>query len=481
THTTPHLPFTWTNIHIHTTHPQHPTTLHTTTRISDEPNNHNFGLTITTTDGTPLLTIDALTLRPLPAGHLTTTPHHNTLFQLTWSPHKANTDVNLNSIAVDEGTEPDTAKWTILATPTTDQAHLDNLLATHLNASIHSDLAALADTHYDTLLLPLTTTSSNGAPYKTQNNNPENTKASNPADQATELTTALLSLLQTWLTHDTHTKTSTNNSDEDATTARNTPPTPTPETRLIALTHHAIATHPDEDITDLPAAAIWGLLRTAQNEHPNRILIIDIDNHPDTLTNLPTAITTATTTGETQIALRHGTLLTPRLTRTTPQNQTNPKTNSTNTTASRTDTPGNATPSSPDSTDAINGSLIDTTNCSITSTSSSDKSTTRGTDNTSTSPSSEETPKSSTNPTRVSDAAQPTHPVSTAQPSNTAEPGQATNPDHPTHNHLSRLEPFDPNGTILITGGTGTLATALAHHLTTHHGARHLILASRQG
>ncbi|MEV0391448.1 acyltransferase domain-containing protein, partial [Nonomuraea sp. NPDC050643] len=31
THTTPHLPFTWTNIHIHTTHPQHPTTLHTTT------------------------------------------------------------------------------------------------------------------------------------------------------------------------------------------------------------------------------------------------------------------------------------------------------------------------------------------------------------------------------------------------------------------------------------------------------------------
>ncbi|WP_344469901.1 SDR family NAD(P)-dependent oxidoreductase, partial [Kitasatospora kazusensis] len=41
--------------------------------------------------------------------------------------------------------------------------------------------------------------------------------------------------------------------------------------------------------------------------------------------------------------------------------------------------------------------------------------------------------------------------------------------------------PLDPQGTILITGGTGTLGTLLARHLVTTHGARHLLLTSRRG
>ncbi|WP_079186724.1 type I polyketide synthase [Streptomyces sp. TSRI0107] len=40
---------------------------------------------------------------------------------------------------------------------------------------------------------------------------------------------------------------------------------------------------------------------------------------------------------------------------------------------------------------------------------------------------------------------------------------------------------LDPEGTVLITGGTGTLGSLLARHLTTHHGIRHLLLTSRQG
>ncbi|MFE7565323.1 type I polyketide synthase, partial [Kitasatospora sp. NPDC057500] len=40
---------------------------------------------------------------------------------------------------------------------------------------------------------------------------------------------------------------------------------------------------------------------------------------------------------------------------------------------------------------------------------------------------------------------------------------------------------FDPEGTILITGGTGGLGAVIARHLATHHGARHLVLASRTG
>ncbi|MET8546562.1 type I polyketide synthase, partial [Kitasatospora sp. NPDC004799] len=40
---------------------------------------------------------------------------------------------------------------------------------------------------------------------------------------------------------------------------------------------------------------------------------------------------------------------------------------------------------------------------------------------------------------------------------------------------------FGPEGTVLLTGATGTLGSLLARHLVTQHGARHLLLTSRQG
>ncbi|WP_105967721.1 type I polyketide synthase [Streptomyces geranii] len=46
---------------------------------------------------------------------------------------------------------------------------------------------------------------------------------------------------------------------------------------------------------------------------------------------------------------------------------------------------------------------------------------------------------------------------------------------------LTLPRPLDPDGTVLITGGTGTLGGLLARHLVTAHGARHLLLASRSG
>ena len=46
-----------------------------------------------------------------------------------------------------------------------------------------------------------------------------------------------------------------------------------------------------------------------------------------------------------------------------------------------------------------------------------------------------------------------------------------------------RVEPtqLNPEGTVLITGGTGVLGTVLARHLVTRHGARNLLLVSRNG
>ncbi len=40
---------------------------------------------------------------------------------------------------------------------------------------------------------------------------------------------------------------------------------------------------------------------------------------------------------------------------------------------------------------------------------------------------------------------------------------------------------MDPEGTVLVTGGTGTLGALLARHLVVEHGVRHLLLASRRG
>ncbi|AOR30864.1 hypothetical protein BFF78_07175 [Streptomyces fodineus] len=41
--------------------------------------------------------------------------------------------------------------------------------------------------------------------------------------------------------------------------------------------------------------------------------------------------------------------------------------------------------------------------------------------------------------------------------------------------------PLDPEGTVLITGGTGGLGALFARHLVTRHGIRHLLLVSRRG
>ena len=46
---------------------------------------------------------------------------------------------------------------------------------------------------------------------------------------------------------------------------------------------------------------------------------------------------------------------------------------------------------------------------------------------------------------------------------------------------LSVPRPLDPEGSVLVTGGTGTLGALTARHLATAHHVRHLILVSRRG
>ncbi|MEV7020293.1 SDR family NAD(P)-dependent oxidoreductase [Streptomyces sp. NPDC093991] len=46
---------------------------------------------------------------------------------------------------------------------------------------------------------------------------------------------------------------------------------------------------------------------------------------------------------------------------------------------------------------------------------------------------------------------------------------------------LVQPAPLDPDGTVVVTGGTGTLARLVARHLVTEHGVRHLLLLGRRG
>ncbi|MFJ4910107.1 SDR family NAD(P)-dependent oxidoreductase [Streptomyces sp. NPDC093249] len=133
-------------------------------------------------------------------------------------------------------------------------------------------------------------------------------------------------------------------------------------TRLAFITTRAVATTPGDPVDGLSAAPLWGLLRAVQSEHPDRIVLLDIDGTPQAEEHLPAALAT----GEPQLALRGTRPYAPRL--------------------SRDRAPAPATPTRP-----------------------------------------------------------------------------------------------DPEGTVLLTGGTGGLGGLLARHLVTTHGIRHLLLTSRRG
>ncbi|MEV4518270.1 type I polyketide synthase, partial [Dactylosporangium sp. NPDC049525] len=138
-------------------------------------------------------------------------------------------------------------------------------------------------------------------------------------------------------------------------------------TRLVLLTRGAMAAAPGDTVADPAAAAPWGLLRSAQTEHPDRFVLCDLDDQPASLAALPAVLAAAAAQGEPQLAVRAGQALRPAVVRVPASANTGPE------------------------------------------------------------------------------------------------------------------QPLDPAGTVLVTGGTGTLGGLVARHLVTAHGARHLALVSRGG
>ncbi|MEU1631101.1 type I polyketide synthase [Streptomyces sp. NPDC020096] len=87
------------------------------------------------------------------------------------------------------------------------------------------------------------------------------------------------------------------------------------DSRLAVVTRGAVAVEAGEGIGDLSGAAVWGLVRAAQAEHPGRFTLVDIDDSTNSFRALPAALTL----DEPQLALRNGAVRVPRMERALPE------------------------------------------------------------------------------------------------------------------------------------------------------------------
>ncbi len=88
------------------------------------------------------------------------------------------------------------------------------------------------------------------------------------------------------------------------------------DSKLVVLTHGAVDTGQDGGVVDLMAAPVWGLVRSAQREHPDRLLLVDVEPGLSAEAE-EAALRTALGSGEPQVAVRGGRAFVPRLARLT--------------------------------------------------------------------------------------------------------------------------------------------------------------------
>ncbi|MFE2864728.1 type I polyketide synthase [Embleya sp. NPDC059259] len=84
------------------------------------------------------------------------------------------------------------------------------------------------------------------------------------------------------------------------------------ESTLVVLTRLAVDTGGGERVESLPGASVWGLIRSAQTEHPGRFRLVDVDDEEASWAHLANALAL----DEEQLALRGDAHLVPRMTAT---------------------------------------------------------------------------------------------------------------------------------------------------------------------
>ncbi|MEE1943317.1 type I polyketide synthase, partial [Streptomyces sp. TRM 70361] len=243
------LPFAWSGV---TRHAVGATALRVTVtrRGADE-----YAVRLTDPTGAPVLTVRSLAFRPVTADRLGDTSS-GVLYGVDWTP-AGDGDREVPFAAVPVGTT--------------------DLLDTVTAAGPFPGLAALADVQ----AVPGTMLACVGV-------GPEPSAVGAGLAQRTHDTvTAVLGLVRAWV--------------EDERFSGS---------RLLVVTRNAVATADGESV-DPAAAAVWGLLRSAQAEHPGRFGLADLDGTAASASALAAGLPVDTP----QTALRAGTLLTPRATR----------------------------------------------------------------------------------------------------------------------------------------------------------------------
>jgi acyl transferase domain-containing protein/NADPH:quinone reductase-like Zn-dependent oxidoreductase len=260
----PLLPFAWTGVTLHATGA-------TALRVRIVPVVGTDGVSVAITDpaGDPVATISTLTLRPAPDASLSRLPE--SLFGVDWT-------------AIPVPASGSGARWAVLDTPDGFASDLaEDLRATGIDVATVADLAV--------------TGSEQDAPefvlaVRTRGSGPDSaTAGSDLPALAGAAAREALSLVQQWL------------ADERGQAAG----------RLVLVTRGAIAPAPEEDVTDLVHAPLWGLVRSAQTENPDRFVLLDLDGRTESRALVPAALAT----GEPQVAIRDGKVLVPRLVRLT--------------------------------------------------------------------------------------------------------------------------------------------------------------------
>jgi acyl transferase domain-containing protein/NADPH:quinone reductase-like Zn-dependent oxidoreductase/acyl carrier protein len=254
------LPFSWRGVELHATGA-------TRLRVRLTPGEGgSTALLAADATGLPVASAEALDLRPAGPGGPTpgAAAVRDALFRLDWLPAEA-------AGAPDAGTS-----WAVLGDAPDADGLADALRAAGVTVRAHPDLAALraaldAGAPVPGLVL---------APLR-------HPAGAGPAAGARAATTRALALLQEWLAAEALT-----------------------DTRLALVTRGAVVTHGGEHATDLPGAAVWGMVRSAQSENPGRLVLADLDGRDTSRAALAAALAG----GEPQVALRAGVTLLPRLT-----------------------------------------------------------------------------------------------------------------------------------------------------------------------
>jgi acyl transferase domain-containing protein/thioesterase domain-containing protein/NADP-dependent 3-hydroxy acid dehydrogenase YdfG/acyl carrier protein len=208
--------------------------------------------------GDPVASVDSLVLRPVSAEQMQAGAYQRSLFRLDWTPVTAGRARPVRCALLGLDTVP--ARAFEEAGGAVDR---------------HRDLSALGESLRQSGAV---------APDLVLVGVPQPAGDEDPVERAHRLAGDVLGLLQSWL------------ADERFASAR-----------LVVVTRGAAA----PPVTDPAAATVWGLVRSAQAEHPGRIVLLDLDSADGSAAAVPAALGT----GEPQLILRQGVVSAARLAR----------------------------------------------------------------------------------------------------------------------------------------------------------------------